>query len=114
MARGDVVEQPSISDLVHQLATDAREFASAEVAVAKAKALDRVGRYRTAGIYFGIAAVLGMAALPALLVGLIMTLTPLVGAGFATLIVIGLTLVLAGVIALIGKSRLAPSQESPR
>ena len=112
MARGDEPEQPSVGELVQQLAVDAREFATAEVAVAKAKALEKVNRYKMAGIFFGIALVRATAALPALLVGLIMTLTPLVhSAGLATLIVIGVTLVLAGIFALIGKSRLAPPSE---
>lgn len=111
MARGDEPEQPSVGELVQQLAVDAREFATAEVAVVKARALEKVNRYRIAGVFFGIALVLASAAIPALLVGLIMTLTPIVGAGLATLIVIGVTLAIAGVLALIGKSRLAPPSE---
>lgn len=103
-----------MGDLVHQLTADAREFATAEVAVAKAKALERVNRYKVAGIFFGVAATLAMSALTALLVGLILTVATLVGPGWATLIVIGATLTIAGVLAVIGKGRLAPPPELTR
>lgn len=105
--RTETLDGASMGTLVHRLATDAREYATAEVQVAKAKALEKVGRYKAAGIFFAIAAILVLAALIALLVGLILTLATLVGPGFATLIVIGVTLVIAGVLAFIGKGRLA-------
>lgn len=104
------LEDASVGTLVHQLAADAREFAAAEVQVAKAKALEKVNRYKNAGIFFAIAAVLALAGLIALLVGLILTLATLVGPGWATLIVIGVTFLIAGVLAMVGKSRLAPVQ----
>ena len=113
MPLGDTtrLDDASVGTLVHQLAADAREFATAEVAVAKAKALEKVGRYRNAGIFFGAAAVLGLSALTALLVGLILTVATLVGPGWATLIVIGVTLAIAGVLAMMGKGRLTPPPE---
>lgn len=108
MASGETeLTGASVGTLVHQLVGDAREYASAEVQLAKAKALAQVARYKTAGIFFALAGVLALAALIALLVGLILTLAPLVGPGLATLIVIGVTFAIAGVLAWIGKSRLA-------
>ena len=98
----------SIATLVTRLTGDAREVARAEIALTKAKVGDAVGRYKNAAIFFAVAGVLALAALIALLVGLILTLATLVGPGFATLIVIGAVLVLAGVLAFIGKARLAP------
>lgn len=114
MARGDTeLDGASVGTLVQQLAADAREFATAEVEVAKAKALEKVTRYKNAGIFFAAAGTLALAALIALLVGLIMTLATLVGPGLATLVVIGVTLVVAGVLAWIGKGRLVPTPVQP-
>ncbi|MDR6115906.1 MULTISPECIES: phage holin family protein [unclassified Sphingomonas] len=102
-----VPEPETLTSLVSQLVDDGRSFIAAEIDLAKAKASDKVGRYRSAAIFFGAAAVLGLAALVALLVGLILSLTPLVGPFGATLIVVGLVIVIAGVLAMIGKGRLA-------
>jgi hypothetical protein len=102
----------SVGTLVQQLVGDAREYAVAEVQLAKAKALAQVTRYKNAGVFFAVAGVLALAALVALLVGLILTLTPLVGPGFATLIVIGGSFGLAGILAWIGKGRLTPGESA--
>lgn len=104
-------DQASVGTLVSQLASDARAFAQAEVDVVKAKALEKVGRYRTAVIFFAVAGVLAFAALIAMLVGLIETIATVLGPGYATLIVVGATFALAAVLAFIGKGRLAPPAE---
>lgn len=108
----DTGERPvateTLPHLVARLTSDARELAQAEIGLARAKVADTVARYRNGAIFFAAAGVLALAALIALLVGLIETLATLVGPGFATLIVVGAVLVLAGVLAMIGKRRLAP------
>ena len=104
--RDPVLGEPSIPHLFARLTTDAREAAQAEIGLAKARISDSVTRYRTAAIFFGIAAVLGLAALIALLVGLIISLATLVGPGLATAIVVGVVLCLAGIMALRGKAAL--------
>jgi hypothetical protein len=91
---------------VTQLATDARDVAKAEIALAKAKAGFAVSRYKAATIRFAIAGVLALAALIALLVGAILSLATLIGPGWATLAVVGVVLVIAGLLALSGKSAL--------
>ena len=96
-----------IGELVSQLAIDAREMAQAELALVKARASHSAARYKSAAIYFAIAGVLALAALIALLVGLIMTLATLIGPGLATLAVVGVVLLIAGILAMIGKSRLS-------
>ena len=103
-------DEASIPTLIARLTTDARDVARAEVDLAKAKVGEAVTRYRTAAIFFAVAAVLGLAALIALLVGLIMTLATLVGPGSATLIVVGAVLAAAGVLAMMGKGRLTPKR----
>lgn len=102
----DRVLHDSIPQLVTQLATDARDVAKAEIALAKTKALFAVTRYKAAAIRFAIAGVLGLAALIALLVGAILSLATLIGPGWATLAVVGVVLVVAGLLAMSGKAAL--------
>lgn len=101
-----VLEETSITTLVARLTGDAREMAAAEIALAKAKVSDTTQRYKTAASFFAVAGVLALAALIALLVGLILSLATLIGPGLATLAVVGAVLVLAGILAMIGKARL--------
>lgn len=100
--------EEGVATLVHRAVEDARELASAEVALYKAKAGERISAYTNAAIYFGAAAVLALSAVTALLVGLILSLATLLGPGWATLIVIVAALAIAGLLALIGKGKLAP------
>ena len=101
-------DQLAIPQLVARLVDDAKTAARAEVGVYKAKASERVTAYKGAAILLGTAAVLGLAALVALLVGAILTVATLVGPGWATLIVVGVVSVVALALALIGKGRLSP------
>jgi cytochrome c biogenesis protein CcdA len=98
---------PGVAALVTQLVDDAREVVSAEVDLYKAKAGERVQAYKGAAIFFGIAGVLALAAVIALLVGLILSLATVIGPGLATIAVVGGTLLIAGGLAMIGKGRLA-------
>lgn len=104
-----VVREVGVTDLIGQLTQDARAVLSAEVAVQKARVTGRVAKYKVAAINFVIAGVLGLATLIALLCGLILTLTPLVGPGFATLIVIGVMACVIGLFAMKGVSALKAS-----
>ena len=47
--------EPGLAGLVQQLAGDAREVASAEIEVHKARLTEKVTRYKGAAIYFAIA-----------------------------------------------------------
>lgn len=100
------LEEAGISQLVSQLAGDAREMAQAEVALVKARAAVAVTRYKWATIYFAVAGVLALAGLVALLVGLILSLATLIGPGVATLAVVGVAFIIAGILAMIGSARL--------
>lgn len=101
----------SLPSLVGQLVDDLREVAHAEVRLFRAKAGERATSYKSAAIFLGIAAIMALEAVGALLVGLIMTIATLVGPGFATLIVVGVVMLLTGTLAVIGKSRLAPASK---
>lgn len=102
-----VAETEGIAALVTQLVDDARGLASAEVALVKARVGERTSAYRNAAIFFVVAGVLALSALIALLVGLIISLSTLIGPGLATAAVVLATLAIAGVLAIIGKGRLS-------
>ncbi|MEI5686599.1 phage holin family protein [Sphingomonas kyungheensis] len=103
-----VTEDESIPTLLSQLVDDARGLASAEIALVKARVGERASAYRNAAIFFVAAAVLALAGLIALLVGLILSLATLIGPGLATAAVVITVFAIAGVLAIIGKGRLAP------
>ena len=100
--------EEGLGSLVGRTVEDARRLVTAEIALFKARAAERLTAYRGAITFFAIAGVLALAALIALLVGLILSLATLIGPGLATAAVVLAVLVIAGVLAMIGKSRLAP------
>ena len=90
-------DEEGIGTLITRAVGDGRAYAEAEIAYWRALALDRLADARAAAL-FGIAVLLlAQAAAIALIVGLVMILTPYVGPGLATLIVV---LVAAGAAAL--------------
>lgn len=98
---------PGVAALVGRLVDDSRTLVSAEIALYKARAGERVSAYKSAALFFAIAGVLALCALIALLVGLILSLATLVGPLGATAIVVGAVLAIATVLAFIGRGRLA-------
>ena len=105
-------EQPGVTTLVGRLVDESRTLVSAEVALYKAKVGERVSAYKSAIVFFAIAGVLGLAALVALLVGLIMALATVLHPIWATLIVVGVVLLLAAILGIVGKARLAGPERS--
>ncbi len=102
------VGEESLGSLVGRTIEDARALATAEIALYKAKAGERLTAYRGAITFFAIAGVLALCGLIALLVGLILSLATLIGPGLATAAVVFAVFAVAGVLAMIGKGRLAP------
>ncbi|MEN2785462.1 phage holin family protein [Sphingomonas qilianensis] len=90
--------EPSIGALAGDLVADARAYALAEVAVYRAKATVWLGEAKFVAIFGVSALVLANAAVIALFVGLLLTLAPRVGPGWATVIVVGGTLVLVALL----------------
>jgi hypothetical protein len=105
-------DEAGIGELMSQLVVDARDMAQAEIGLVKARASASVNRYKSAAAFFGVAAVLGLSGLIALLVGLIMSLSPLIGPLLATLAVVGTMFLISAVLALVGKSRLSVGELS--
>jgi len=107
LSSGAGVDEPGLAALVGRLIDDSRSVVSAEVTLYKAKAAERIAAYKSAIVFFAAAAILALAALVALLVGLIGALSTLVGPLGATGIVVGVVLVVAAILAMIGRGKLA-------
>lgn len=81
-------DDDGIGTLIVRALADGRAYAQAEADYWKALTLSRMGDLRAAAVFGGIVFLLAQAAAIALIVGLVMMLTPHVGPGFATLIVV--------------------------
>lgn len=81
-------EDDGIGALAARAIADGRAYAEAEIAYWRALALDRLGDAKLAAIFGFSALLLVQAAAIGLIVGLLLVLTPLVGPGLATLIVV--------------------------
>lgn len=90
--------EDSIGTLIGQSVQDARAYALAEVAVYRAKAMAWLGEAKFVAIFGVSALVLVNCAIIALFVGLLLTLAPRVGPGWATVIVVGGTSAIAGLL----------------
>lgn len=101
-------EDEGIAGLAGRAVEETRGLVTAEIELYKARFAERAAAYKSAVVFFAIAGVLALAALIALLVGLILSLATLIGPGFATLAVVGVVLVAAGALGWIGKGKLAP------
>lgn len=82
--------EPSIGDLIERLFDEAMDYGRAELQLLKTRALEIVEDYLRAGILFGIAAVLALAGVVTLFVGIAIALArwigPLGGALVSTLL----------------------------
>ncbi len=99
-------DRQPIAALLGQLADDTKAFAKAEIDYLKAEAGERVDHAIPGVAMVGVAAALGMGALIALLVGLIMILTNSVGLPFAVLIVCGVSFIITWLLWRSGAGRL--------
>jgi uncharacterized RDD family membrane protein YckC len=100
-------EEDSLAALAGRAVEETRGLVSAEIELYKARFGERAAAYQSAVVFFAVAGVLALAALIAMLVGLILTLATLIGPGFATLAVVGVVLAIAGALGLVGKRKLA-------
>jgi hypothetical protein len=100
------VERASLPDLFAELADGGREWLNAEAAVFRAEARRRL---IIAGIGLGLltlSAALLAGTLVALLIGVMIVLTPVLGGGWATALVIGVALTIAMLSAYAGRLQL--------
>lgn len=92
-------QEEGVGDLLTRLTEDAKNFGRAELEYYYA-----LGRGKLSELSFALwtgaaAAALGLAAAVAIVVGSVLTLATLVGPGWATLIVVAVTLGIAGIMA---------------
>lgn len=97
--------EETFPELVSRVVDDAKEVARAEVDLVKAQAVAKLAGLRAAAILFATAGLLVVAAFIGLVVGLILTLAQYLGAGWATVIVVGLAIGLAALLAWLGSRR---------
>lgn len=100
-------DEDGIGTLVGRLVDDAKAFVRAEIAVYRAQALKLVADYRTAAILCVVAMVLAHAAVIALLVGIIMSIAQALGQIWATVITIGGTFAVVGLLVWIALSMIS-------
>jgi Putative Actinobacterial Holin-X, holin superfamily III len=102
----DDAERPPIKALLGQLVSDTSDFARAEIEFLRLQAGERANYAIPGLIMLGIAVALGFGSIIALLVGLILWLTPIIGAGWSTLLVILVALVITALLFKLGAARL--------
>lgn len=112
------MEQPEPDDaaigvVIARLVDDARAYVRAELDYAGAVVADRLALARRALLFVSIAAVLVIAAAIALVVGLVLALAGLIGAGWATLVVVAVTLAVAALFGWAGVRRFGRATRRP-
>lgn len=105
-AGGAPEPRPTLAQLFGRLVDDGEDFIRAEVGLYRAQAGAKLLDARWIAAAFGAAILLGQGVLIASLVGLILALAPRLGPGWATLIVVGITLAAIALLIRIGVRRL--------
>lgn len=98
--------QKSIGDLVHQLIDDGKDYAEAEIGLAKAIAGAKAKVIGLAAALFGTAFILALAALTSLAVGVVIALAKFIGPLAAGLAGLAIFSALAGGLGWYGYERL--------
>lgn len=91
-------DEESIGQLLGRLVEDGKGFARAELGYYRALAVDKLDQAKAGLILAALALVLAVAAAIALVVGLVFALATIVGPGWATLIVVAVTLAIAALL----------------
>lgn len=96
---GEAPEDPPLGTLLNQLVTDAQAVARAEIDVVRQTILFKLANARQALVLLAGAVVLAIGAAAALLVGLVLSLSPWLGVAPATVLVALAALAVAGLFA---------------
>lgn len=103
---GPVKDNADLGVLFSRAVAEAREAASAEIALQKLRLLAKVDLAKLAVLLLVGALVTSSAAVTALVVGALLILQPLVGPAWATVIVVGVLLVATGLMGWVALQRL--------
>jgi len=106
-------EDEGIGALFARLIGDAKQYGRAEADYFRTLLSERVSEARPGLIAGGVAAVLGLSSVGALLVGLILTLSTVMPPGIATLVVIGATLAIVAWLGKFAATRLRNALRKP-
>lgn len=101
--------EPSIGELVHDIAELASTLVRGEIALAKLEMREIASRTGAAVALFLVAAFLAIAGIVFLLIAMMLLLTPVVGGGLAAVIVTVVLFVAAAVTANVAQKKLAPA-----
>lgn len=104
-------DEEGVGTLIARAVADGRAYAEAEIAYWRALAIDRLADARAAALFGVVVLLLAQAAAIALIVGLVMILTPHVGPALATFIVV---LVALGAAALFARAALRRFRRATR
>ena len=96
----------SVKESFARLYNDGRAYASAEMERQKLRAAIAAAGVRDAVIFGAIGIVFGFASIVACLVGIILTLAPHIGTGWATMSVVGASLVITVILMIVAKMRI--------
>lgn len=103
-----------LPELIGQLFEDALALARAEVRLAKSRVYDLLRRSRTALVLLASAFLFVQGAVVAVMLGLVLALTPLVGAALAGLILLVAGLAVAGLLAWLAVRHIGgPAEKAP-
>lgn len=100
-------QEESIGEMIGRLVEDGKGVARAEIGYYRALVASKLGEAKAGLILGAVALVIALCSVTALLVGLILSLAPLVGPAFATLIVIVTALALAALLGWLGYRHIA-------
>lgn len=106
-------DDESYGELARRLMADGESFAKARVTLYRELAIYRATQLRAPAILFIVALVLGACSILAVILGLVLALSPLVGGLLAGLIVAVAALAIAGLLALIGRNKLKALGDDP-
>lgn len=109
----DQDDDESYGELARRLMEDGESFAKARVSLYRELAIYRATQLRAPAILFIVALVLGSCSILAVILGLVLALTPYVGGLLAGLIVGVSALAIAGLLALIGRNKLRGMGDDP-
>ena len=109
----DQGDDESYGELARRLMEDGESFAKARVSLYRELAIYRATQLRAPAILFIVALVLGSCSILAVILGLVLALTPYVGGMLAGLIVGVSALAIAGLLALIGRNKLRAMGDDP-
>lgn len=95
-----------IGDLLGRVVSDGRDYAEAELKLAKAKAVSHAYRYRSPLVMLAVALLFGLAAIVTLFVTMAMVLAAFMGPLAGGLVSTGIAALIAAILALFARSRL--------